>query len=543
MTRVTVPDGKVIEVGPAASGVDPLTTNRETRYRYDLLDSAGLKFGDLDGVSSGSVQWNANSQVKGGGKIVVSKANAVHDQEIRVSRNYPVIAQADFELDTEGFAGNSEFSDWMTIPKSVTRTTGTFYEGGAALDIEYGPTVDPQFYAQNVVRFFGPTVPGETYTFVARVLNVDAPQAFIKTSFYGNDTSIPQHTDWQVVVLTFVATNASVAYGILNTEPVDGTHIYMDSVALYEGTTAGYNGETFEYAPFSWLHARVRPVLIVEGVPEEPLGVFIPSAPVEQWDEGGGRQEIELLDRTSVLGQDYLPSSYTAKAGTNVIAAVRKLIASTGERVGALTASDDTLSSDMVWGAGTNKLTIINELLAAADFFALWADGNGQFRAEEYRSPKSRPVAYELLDDSNSIYVANLSIDRDLYDIPNRVIMTAQGSGESEGWTAVATNRNPESPFSYERRGRWVTDVQLGIEATSLANLNSKASTRLSALAATQATVQIQHAPVPGLRVNDVVRLRRNPAGVDTLFTVTKTDLNFNPTALAKSTLTEVVDL
>jgi hypothetical protein len=539
MTNVVVPDGELIQVGPAAAGVDPLTTNRETRYRFDLLDVAGLKFGDLDGVSSGTIEWNANSQVKGGGKVVVSKANAVHDQEIRVSRNAPVVTGVDFETDDGGFAGDTEGGEYA-IPAAVVRTTDEFYEGGAALDIEWAAPGSP--VEQNATGEFTGLVPGEVYTFVARVLNVDASNAHYKVADFDLQP-LAQDADWQTVAISFSPDDTTARFGVENHAPEAATHTYVDTVVLYEGIAEGFNGETFEYAPFSWLHARVRPVLIIEGVGEEPLGVFVPTAPVEQYDEGGGRQEIELLDRTSVLKEDYVPATYTVKAGTNVIAAVKQVIASTGEPVGALTPSDDTLPSDLMWGAGSNKLTIINELLSAAGYFALWADGNGQFRADKYDPPKERPVTYELLDDENSIYIPTLSIDRDIYEIPNRVIMTAQGSGESEPWTSVATNENPKSAFSFQNRGRWVTDVQLGIEATSQEALDSKANARLSALTSTQATVEIQHAPVPGLKVNDVVRLRRDPADVDTLFTVTKTSANFDPTSLAKTTLTEVVDL
>jgi hypothetical protein len=534
----------VIEAVPVGRRPDPLTTNRDSRYRFDLLDEAGRKFGELDGVSSGSVEWNANSQVKGGGKIVVSKANAVHDREIRVSVNHPVLGDQDFETDTGGFGFNSEFSTEYEAPASVTRSTTTFYEGGAALDIAWAAaSTDPSITAQNVVGLIGSIKAGQKYTAVARVLNTEATDAVAKVSFLA-EVPLAVKADWQTVVVQFTAVQDGDAYfGIANRSGVAGQHSFIDQAVLYEGWATGFNGETFEYAPFSWMHARVRPVLLIDGVPEEPLGVFVPAAPVEQWDGGGGRQEIELLDRTSIISQDYVDTTYTVTKGTNVISAVRKLIASTGERVGALTASTEVTNSDMTWGAGTNKLTIINELLESAGFFGLWADGNGQFRAEEYQPPKNRAVRYELLDNEHSIYIPTLSIDRDIYAIPNKVIMTAQGEGESEGWTVVATNENEASPFSYQRRGRWVTDVQLGIEATSLENLQSKAERRLASLTATQATIEIQHAPVPGLRVNDVVRFRRNPADVDTLFTVTKTSNDLDPTSLAKTTLTEVVDI
>jgi hypothetical protein len=541
MTRVVVPTGAILPVVPPGVEVDPLSTNRNTRYRFDLLDDTGRKFGELDGVSSGTVEWNANSQVKGGGKIVVSKANDVHDREIRVSKNHPVAAEQDFETEV-GIAGNAEFSSNMTGPKSCTQDTTVFYEGGASCNIEYA-VQDPAKPYQNAVDRMLPTFPGQKYTIVARVLNPDCPNVYLKASFIGEGPPIAQSNDWQTVYYTFTAYSSDVYVGFNNKAPVDGTHLWVDNMVLYEGEATGYNGESYGYAPFSWMHARVRPVLEIEGLPEEPLGVFLPAAPVEQWDESGGRQNIELLDRTSIISQDYVPTTYTVKANANVISEVRKLIASTGERVGSLTKSDETTTADMMWGAGTNKLTIINELLDSAGYFGLWADGHGQFRVEKYRSPKDRPVVYQMLDNKDSIYIPTLSIDRDIYSIPNRVIMTAQGSGESEGWTAVATNENEASPFSYQRRGRWVTDVQLGIEATSLENLQSKAERRLSQLSATQATFEVQHAPVPGLKVNDVIRFRRNPADVDTLATVTKTSANFDPMSLAKTTLTEVVDL
>lgn len=537
--RVKVPEGTVVKTGPLASPV-VLTGNRTTTYRFDILDTTGRKFGELDGVTGGSVDWDANAQVKGGGKISVSKANPIHEQQIRIATNFPVADMVDFETDTEGFVDNSEFNMAIGPPKSITRTTEKFYEGGAALDIEYA-ALSGGWTQQNVIRPFA-TKAGQDYTFVARVLNTSCDDAVAKISFLA-DVRLAQNADWQTVVVPFKA-NADTAYfGINNRRPLAGQHIYMDSVVLYEGTTAGYNGETFRYAPFSWMHARVRPVLLIDGLQEQPLGTFIPSAPVEYWDAGGGRQEIELLDRTSVISNDYVESSYTVKKDTNVVSAVRKLIASTGEHVGALTPSNETVSKDMVWGAGTNKLTIINELLDSADYFALWSDYNGQFRVQRYTKPSDRATVFEFLDDDKSIFLPDLSIDRDIYDVPNKVIMTAQGDGESEGWVSTATNTNPNSPYSFANRGRWITDVQLGIEATSKEALDSKATRRLSSLAAPQATISIEHAPIPGLKVNDVVRFRREPADVNTYYTVTKTGLDFNSTSLAKTVLSQVVDL
>jgi hypothetical protein len=544
MSRVKVPQGEIIKYaeGGLVTKLAPLTGNRSTRYRFELLDDQGRKFGDLDGVTSGSIEWNATSAVKGGGKIVVAKDNDVHTKQIRVTKNQPVVEDLDFEVDIEGFAPNPEFNfDINVPPKSITRSTATFFEGGAALDFEYStPANSAQL--QSAVREFVGLTPGDRYTFVAKVLNTSSANANAKVVFH-NYVPLRQSAEWQTVAVPFTAAGVNVFFGIENLKPQNGQHIFVDSVVLYEGDAKGFNGETFAYAPFNWMHARVRPVLIIDGVPEQRLGVFVPTAPTEHWDEGGGKQDIELLDRTSIISQDYVSSTYTVKKGTNVISAVRKVIASTGEPVGAITTSSETVPSDMAWGAGTNKLTIVNELLDAAGYFALWADHNGQFRTEPYQSPNTRPIVYELLDNSKSIYIPTLTIDQDYYDIPNRVVMTAQGSGQKEAWTSVATNKNPDSAFSYQRRGRWITDVQLGVEATSQAALDSKAKARLSALHSARMTIEIQHAPVPGLKVNDVVRFRRKPADVDMRFSVTKTTVNFDPMSLASSTLTATVDI
>lgn len=551
MTRVVVPNGPSFPTLHRASP-DPLAGNRVTRYRFDLLDNAGKKFGELDGVSSGGLEWSANSQIKGGGRIVVSKANSVHKREIRVARNHPVVEEADFETDTDGF---KYIPIWIfEPPTSITRDTSVFYEGAASLRVEWAAQTNT--WGQDAVVGYSGLIPGQQYTLIARVLNTGVSTLTMECVGRGK-VSVPIKADWQTVAVPFTASLDYHEMGLINAHPVAGTVTYMDSVALYEGVTSNFNGENFVYAPFSWMHARVRPVLMIDGVPEKPLGVFIPSAPAEQWSEGGGTQQIELLDRTSILSQDCVERTYSIKAGTKVISQVRRLIGSTGEKPGAISDSGRTLKSGLTWPPGTSKLTIINELLEAADFFALWTDGNGQFRVQKYVEPRYRPMKRQFLDDDSSIYIPTFSTDTDVYSIPNKVIVTAQGSGSGEGYVGIATNENPDSPYSYQNRGRWVVDTVQGIEvadpdpddpgeggADGQKAVNDYAKRRLRQLTSAASTsIQIQHAPIPGLMVNDVVRFRRGPAEVDGLFAVTKTSIDFDPKELAKTTLTEVASI
>lgn len=292
-----------------------------------------------------------------------------------------------------------------------------------------------------------------------------------------------------------------------------------------------------------WTKTRVRPVLNIDGMDPIPLGVFIAHIPTDDWTDGSVSRELELLDRTTVLNEDSVDSTYSIPKGTNVVNKVVELIQSTGESPGSVTPSSVVTANDMTWDPTTSKLTIVNDMLDAAGFFALWADTNGQFRVEPYQPPKKRPVIRELLDDARSIYLPDMTITRDTYAIPNKVILIGQGDGTTEAWVATATNEDPKSKFSYQSRGRWITYTESGVEVASQSILQDKAAEKLRQMTSPQSSIDIQHAVVPGLTANSVVRFRRTPASVDTKFTVTQTTIPLDPTALATTTLTEVIDL
>ena len=293
----------------------------------------------------------------------------------------------------------------------------------------------------------------------------------------------------------------------------------------------------------NWLRRRVKIAMHIEGVGTTPLGVFVPSAPSENWDDKNLTLDVELLDLCSVLDADSFAHTYSVAKDANVIAAVRDLILSSGEKAGSITASDATLSSAMTWEAGTSKLQIVNDLLDAANYFSLQVDGNGHFRVEKHRLPSERPVAYEFFDNDESIYVSDFTYEKDVFSVPNKVVLVTQGDGTEEPLTSIATNTNPNSPYSYQSRGRWIVDVQKGVEATSQDVLDEKAQRRLSDLTSPTGTITIDHAPLPWLGVSDVVRFRRTEADINVRAVVTSMALELDPLALSRTQLQEVAEL
>lgn len=307
-----------------------------------------------------------------------------------------------------------------------------------------------------------------------------------------------------------------------------------------------------------WLNLRIRPVMILEGAgvletagqQEVACGVFLPTAPVETWTATGRSWAVELLDKCSILDQDIVtdasgnPTTYSALTGANVVALVKALIAGAGETSPAILPGTKTLSRDLTWDMGTTRLKIINDLLDAANYFSLWCDGAGQFQVTPYVEPKDRPPVYALATPFSrgelSLMAPDWTRDRDIYSIPNRYVAVTSGDSEVAALTSVATNMDPLSPYSYPSRGRWITAVLTGAEATTQADLNAIAKRGLTNLSAVANLIAVSHLYLPDVMVNRTVRFINQVADLDLLAYVTKTTIPFDPVTLCSSEFREV---
>ncbi|MGN8024689.1 hypothetical protein [Microbacterium sp. 22242] len=301
---------------------------------------------------------------------------------------------------------------------------------------------------------------------------------------------------------------------------------------------------------------RIRPVCVIDGLPEIPLSVFLVTAAPEEWSATGRVWALELLDRCTVLDQDKTAATFSVAAGTQILTAVQSVIASAGEQITVDASVTTATSAGMVWPAGTTKLTIVNDLLDAGGFNALWVDGYGAFQATKYVLPADRGTTYEMLnmprelvDGETSIYQPEWTRDRDQFGIPNRVIAVQNAGGaDSTALVGQWDNTDPTSPYSYPSRGRWIvetltgTDVPDGDNASKIAFLTAKARRSLIAYSSGQAVVKVTALPLP-VRVSDVIRFQHTPAGVDGRHVLTHIDWDAHPLGLTQLELTEVADL
>lgn len=287
-----------------------------------------------------------------------------------------------------------------------------------------------------------------------------------------------------------------------------------------------------------WLRARLQLWWTV-GDQEWPLGVFLPSAPVARHDATGRAWDVELLDKLVVLDQDKIDGSYSLPAGTVVTSAVQEIIASAGETRTAITASAETLTAGMVWEAGTTKLRVVNDLLAAINYFALRCDGYGRYVAAPYQAPRNRTPAWDFAEGTRAVHLPAFTRDEDLAKVPNRVVLVSSGGSADPSLVAVASNTDPASRFSFAARGgRWIVHTETGVEATSQAVLDALAVRRLTELTSATATIELEHAFLP-LDLNDAVGFRTG--GVDAVGVIQKKRIPLTVGGLTRTTVREVV--
>lgn len=292
-----------------------------------------------------------------------------------------------------------------------------------------------------------------------------------------------------------------------------------------------------------WTQVRLQPwVTITDPLGATltwPLGVYIPTTPSVTWSPTCATAQVDLYDKLQLLVDAKVTAPYALPQGSVITDAVRALIAGTGETRMVITDSASTLRSSMIWEPGVTVLRIVNDLLATANYFSVWVDGQGYFRADPYVAPQSRGIAWSFADDESSIYAPGWAHDRDAFGVPNVVTLISRSDADTPALTATARNATVGDPLSVPSRGREVIVVETDVEAASQDVLDGLAARRLADLSRVSSSVQIQHAPIP-LLLNDAVRFASTTAGLDVLGVVQSMTLDCAPGALMTSHLQEV---
>lgn len=262
-------------------------------------------------------------------------------------------------------------------------------------------------------------------------------------------------------------------------------------------------------------YVRVYLVTIQNGVKERhPLGTFLVQTP--SWSFDGKKRDYSVDAYTPLLElkESPPPLGYSLLKNENVMATAYKLCREYARAPVVETKSSTTLYTDFVADVNDTWLSFLTDLIANAKYtFSLDELGRILF------SPKQDMAALQPVwtyDDSNSsILYPEITMDQDLYGIPN-VVEVVYSNGV-DCYYARVVNDDPNSPTSTISRGREivhrVTNPNLVGDPTEN-QTKEYAEQLLRELSSLEYTVTYSHGYCP-VRVGDCVRLNYAKAGLN----------------------------
>lgn len=265
------------------------------------------------------------------------------------------------------------------------------------------------------------------------------------------------------------------------------------------------------------------------------FGTFMMRTSKKQHYDTHASYDVQLISKLQTLVEKELDLGYTIPAGKNIVEAIVELIEGAGESRIAATESNAVLANPLTFTDET-VLEAVNKLAEAANFWAPWVDGLGQFRVEPYSDPADRAIVYEFVEGAAAVHFPEWGREQDLASVPNVVKVRRLGSDSEPGLQGVAVNSDPESPFSTVSRGFEVTR-SYEAEAADQATLNNLAKRYLLLNQSPVAKIEVTHAVLP-LEQNQ--RVRFVDKGYDRTATIRNMSFTFDDFTHCKAEWIEV---
>lgn len=253
---------------------------------------------------------------------------------------------------------------------------------------------------------------------------------------------------------------------------------------------------------------------IQNGVTEKhPLGTVLVQTPSSSFDGKVRSVSMDAYTPLVELKENRPPLGYTLLEGTNIMNAAYEII-SEHIRVPVIrTICSKTLSYNFVANTDDTWLTFVVDLIANAEY-ELDLDAMGHIMFSPKQDIHTLQPVWTYDDSNSSILYPDITVNHDLYQIPNVVEVIYSSGGKY--LEAVVENTDPNSPTSIINRGRRITYRETNPSlagATEQDQVEAYARRLLEQLSTVEYSVSYKHAYCP-VRVGDCVRLNYEAAGL-----------------------------
>lgn len=245
-----------------------------------------------------------------------------------------------------------------------------------------------------------------------------------------------------------------------------------------------------------------------------PLGTFLVQTPSTKFDGRTKSTRIAAYTPLMELKENPPALGYTVMKDSNIMETAYMIAREKMRAPVTKTISDKKLYDDFVANPNDTWLTYLKDMIAYAKY-QFDIDENGRLLFPPIQDTVSLQPVYEYNDDNSSILYPDISIDHDIYGIPNVVeVIYSKGGMYHE---SRVVNKDEDSPVSTINRGREITkritDPNIVGEPTK-EQLDLYAKQVLREVSTLEYTISYKHGYC-GTRVGDCVRLNYKKAGLD----------------------------
>lgn len=244
-----------------------------------------------------------------------------------------------------------------------------------------------------------------------------------------------------------------------------------------------------------------------------PLGTFMVQTPSTTFD--GKSQSVSMDAYTPLieLKEKQPPYGYSILEKENIMNLAYQLTAENARAPVVRASSDKKLSYNFVSETDDTWITFLKDLIANAEYsFAL--DELGRILFAPVQETESLQPIYTFDDSNSSILYPDITMDHDLYGLPN-VVEVIYSNG-SDSFYARVVNDDENSPISTVNRGREIihreTNPSMSGEPTQ-AYIEEYAKRLLKSLSSIEYTISYKHGYC-GVRLGDCIRLNYKRAGI-----------------------------
>lgn len=261
-------------------------------------------------------------------------------------------------------------------------------------------------------------------------------------------------------------------------------------------------------------YIRVYLITVQNGITEKhPLGTFLVQTPSSSFNGKIRSVSMDAYTPLLELKESPPPLGYYIPKNSNIMNESYRITREHLRAPVVKTSCETDLYNNFVANTDDTWLSFISDLTANAKYY-LDLDEMGRVLFSPKQDTASLRPVWTYTDDKSSILVSNISMDHDLYGIPN--VVEVIYSDDYRNFYAEVVNDDPNSPTSTVNRGRKIikrltNPESIGIPTPS--SLEEYAKRALKELSSVDYTITYTHGYCP-VRLGDCVRINYKRAGI-----------------------------